>query len=113
MWYTVWHIQTDYQLEKHRYRRSLKRIREKRQEKGIPQEPVGDEGRGDGVKTLPPRRQEEEEEEEEEGEPVVAADGGDSGLDDTTARITSLLQRIEGDTLQETQADGELLLEFH
>lgn len=86
----------------------MKRIREKRQQKGIPQEPVGDEGRGDGVN--PPRRQEEE---EEEGEPVVATDGGDSGLDDTTARITSLLQRIEGDTLQETQADGELLLEFH
>ena len=107
MWYTVWHIQTDYQLEKHRYRRSLKRISEKRQEKGIPQEHVGDEGRGGGVQTLPPMRQ------EEEGEPVVTTDGGDSGLDDTTARITSLLQRIEGDTLQETQADGELLLEFH
>ena len=84
-------------------------MREKRQERGTVEEDGGGSEREGGAQTHPPQRQEEEEEEEErvEGKSVpLAASPDGSNLDDTTARITSLLQRIEGDPLQETQENG-------
>ena len=69
------------------------------------EEDGGGSEREGGAQTHPPQRQEEEEEEREEGKSVPLAASPD-GLDDTTARITSLLQRIEGDPLQETQENG-------
>ena len=81
-------------------------MREKRQERGTVEEDGGGSEREGGAQTHPPQRQEEEEEEEEGKSVPLAASPDGSNLDDTTARITSLLQRIEGDPLQETQENG-------
>ena len=88
-----------------RYRRSLKRIREKRPESGTLET---DGGGGDEVaQPRPPGRQEGEE--ERGRQPVVGAPTPDvdgSGLDDTTTRLTSLLQRIEDEPLQDPGENG-------